>query len=79
MPFPLRMRQPGPNLSRVLGTEEPASAPSPARFAFWRGACLGFISAMVVFDMVLLHGEMLGKVGFAIRYAAWFLVHTVYG
>src|SRR4051794_10160896 len=78
MPFFLRIRDPGPDLSRARTLDESAPA-APSRLAFWRGLGLGFASAMVVLDCAFLHGAAMSRVGFAIRHAFSLLTRAVHG
>ena len=78
MPFFLRVRDPGPELSRARTIDGRAPA-EPSRLAFWRGLGLGFVSAMVVFDFAFLHGAATSRVGFAIRHAFSLLTGAVHG
>jgi hypothetical protein len=77
MAFELRIRKLRPDLSRVTGVQEPP--PAPSRLAFLRGMGLGFLASMMILDYVLLNGSIAARTLFAIRYAIWFIAHTVRG
>ena len=79
MPFALRIARTRPNLARVIEPSGPSPAPASSRFSFWRGAVLGFVSAMIVFDFFLLGGTTAARVLYGVRYALWFVAHGLHG
>jgi len=78
MPFSLHIAKSRSNLARVIGPSD-STTPAPSRFGFWRGAALGFASAMVVFDFFLLNGTTFARLVYGVRYAVWFLAHGMHG
>src|SRR4051795_13433973 len=61
MPFALRITKSRPNLARVIPTTDPTPVSAASPLVFWRGAALGFASAMVVFDFFFLNGTTLAR------------------
>jgi hypothetical protein len=79
MPFALRITKSRPNLARVIATTDPTPISAASPLVFWRGAALGFASAMVVFDFFFLNGTTLARLVYAVRYAVWFVAHGIHG
>jgi hypothetical protein len=55
--------------------EEPRVKTRAERLAFWRGAILGFLGALLVIDAAAFGGQMTLRAVWTVRYAAWTLMH----
>ena len=71
MPFTLRYAKARAELTPVKGSPDPLHARGSARVAFWRGAALGFVGGVIVFDALLLRGATMQGMIYAVRSALW--------
>jgi hypothetical protein len=59
MPFALHLSRDGSDKARGPGTRSASLAGAPSRARFVRGVLLGFIGALIVFDMAFQSGASL--------------------